>query len=249
MSDAMNCVEQKSGKENQPEEMPIIMLKGVNKVYEVGENKVEALKDIHLEIPAGEFVGILGKSGAGKSTLLNMISGVDKPTSGEVYVCGGALHKMNETECSKWRGKNIGVIYQSFQLLASLTLIDNVLFPIDFLGSYHPVRSVERGLNLLQRMQIGEHALKYPSQISGGQQQRVAIARALANDAPILIADEPTGSLDSITAAAIMKVFEEILQEGKTIIMATHDSTLAAHFTKTIHIMDGEIISVENKLH
>ncbi len=249
MNDIIIGVEQKTIKENHAKEMPIIVLKGVNKTYEVGENKVEALKNINIEIQAGEFVGVLGKSGAGKSTLLNMISGVDKPTSGEVYVCGGALHKMNETECSKWRGKYIGVIYQSFQLLASLTLIDNVLFPIDFLGSYHPVRSVEWGLNLLQRMQIGEHALKYPSQISGGQQQRVAIARALANNAPILIADEPTGSLDSITAAAIMKVFEEILQEGKTIIMATHDNTLAAHFTKTIHILDGEIISIEDILY
>lgn len=224
---------------------PLIELRNVTKVYNSEAGQFSALRSINAQIYPGEFVGIIGKSGAGKSTLLNMISGVDELTSGEVIVRAEketSVHTLSEDEMALWRGHNMGVIYQSFQLLPMLTLLDNIILPMDLCGNYHPRRSRERALELLRLVEIEEHANKLPAYISGGQQQRVAIARALANDPPILIADEPTGSLDSVTADHIFNVFEELLTHGKTIIMVTHDMGLMPRFSRHLVIADGELV-------
>src|ERR1041385_7121715 len=228
---------------------PLIDMQDVIKVYSTAAGEFTALKGINLQVGAGEFVGIIGRSGAGKSTLLNMITGVDHLTSGEVMIntnsSSVSIHKMNEDAIADWRGHNLGVVYQSFQLLPMLTLVENITLPMDLCGRFHAKRSRERALELLRLVEIEDHADKLPSHISGGQQQRVAIARALANDPPILVADEPTGSLDSVTAEHIFEVFEHLVTDlRKTIIMVTHDQTLAPRFTRTLGLADGEIVSV-----
>jgi len=225
---------------------PLIELQDVVKVYSTAAGDFPALKRINMQVGKGEFVGVIGKSGAGKSTLLNMITGVDDLTSGEVIVNsdGGAVsvHKMTEDKVAYWRGQNMGVVFQSFQLLPMLTLIENITLPMDLCGNFHPKRSRERALELLRLMEIEEHADKLPALISGGQQQRVAIARALANDPPVLIADEPTGSLDSVTADHIFELFQHLVEDqGKTIVMVTHDQSLAPKFSRTLRIVDGEL--------
>ena len=223
---------------------PLIELRDVTKVYASEAGEFSALRGINAQVYPGEFLGVIGKSGAGKSTLLNMVSGVDDLTSGEVIVRSGSdisVHSLNEDEMAVWRGKTMGVIYQSFQLLPMLTLLDNITLPMDLCGDYHPRRSRERAMELLRLVELEEHANKLPAFISGGQQQRVAIARALANDPPVLIADEPTGSLDSVTADHIFSVFEELLARGKTIIMVTHDMGLMPRFSRHLLIADGEI--------
>jgi putative ABC transport system ATP-binding protein len=222
----------------------------VVKVYSTAAGEFTALNGLNLQIDRGEFVGIVGKSGAGKSTLLNMITGVDHLTSGEVTVNSNgtpiSIHKMSEDGIALWRGQNLGVVYQSFQLLPMLTLVENIVLPMDLCGKFKPKQSRQRALELLRLVEIEDHADKLPSQISGGQQQRVAIARALANDPPILVADEPTGSLDSVTAEHIFEVFEHLVSGlGKTIIMVTHDQSLAPRFTRTLGIADGELIRPE----
>jgi putative ABC transport system ATP-binding protein len=224
----------------------IIELHELNKTYSTAAGDFMALKDVNLKVNAGEFLGIVGKSGAGKSTLLNMINGVDELTSGEVFIHtdGKALsvHEMSEDARALWRGKNMGVVYQSFQLLPMLTLLENVMLPIDLADNFHPRKSRDRALELLQLVELEEHANKLPAFISGGQQQRVAIARALANDPQILVADEPTGSLDSITADHIFDVFKHLVSEqGKTIIMVTHDMGLASRFSRSLTLADGEL--------
>jgi putative ABC transport system ATP-binding protein len=223
----------------------------VVKVYTTAAGNFNALKDVNLQVGMGEFVGIVGKSGAGKSTLLNMITGVDSLTSGEVIVNSNgsfvSIHNMSEDGIALWRGKTLGVIFQSFQLLPMLTLVENITLPMDLCGRFNSKQSRQRALELLRLVEIEGHADKLPTQISGGQQQRVAIARALANDPPILVADEPTGSLDSVTAEHIFEVFEHLVTEqGKTIIMVTHDETLAPRFTRTMRIADGELGNVED---
>ncbi len=224
-----------------------IQLRQVYKVYETAAGDFPALRGIDVDIQRGEFLGVIGKSGAGKSTLLNMITGVDHLTSGEVIVQDGAgclsIHSMSENNLALWRGKNMGVVYQSFQLLPMLTLLENIMLPMDLCGLYQRGASRERALELLRMVELEEHARKLPNYISGGQQQRVAIARALANDPPILVADEPTGSLDSITAEHVFQVFEKLVELGKTIIMVTHDNSLAPRFTRALSIQDGEIVS------
>ena len=224
----------------------LVELLDVVKVYATAAGEFTALNRINLQVGKGELVGIVGKSGAGKSTLLNMITGVDHLTSGEVIVhANGApvsIHKMKEDQIALWRGQSLGVVFQSFQLLPMLTLVENIILPIDLCGGFNAKKSRERALELLRLVEIESHADKYPSQISGGQQQRVAIARALANDPPILVADEPTGSLDSVTSEHIFEVFEHLVAEqGKTIIMVTHDKSLASSFTRTLEIVDGEL--------
>jgi putative ABC transport system ATP-binding protein len=224
----------------------LVELLDVVKVYATAAGEFTALNRINLQVGKGELVGIVGKSGAGKSTLLNMITGVDHLTSGEVIVhANGApvsIHKMKEDQIALWRGQSLGVVFQSFQLLPMLTLVENIILPIDLCGGFNAKKSRERALELLRLVEIESHADKYPSQISGGQQQRVAIARALANDPPILVADEPTGSLDSVTSAHIFEVFEHLVaDQDKTIIMVTHDKSLASSFTRTLEIVDGEL--------
>lgn len=228
--------------------VPIIEMHNVAKTYSTEAEDFHALNGVNLQVKAGEFLGVVGKSGAGKSTFLNMITGVDHLTSGEVVVHTDedvSVHQLGEDELALWRGKNLGIIFQSFQLLPMLTLIENVVMPMDLCGLYQPRASRERALELLTLVELEDQAHKLPGQISGGQQQRVAIARALANDPPILVADEPTGSLDSITADHIFDVFEHLVQDrGKTIIMVTHDNSLAPRFTRHLIITDGEMESI-----
>ena len=228
----------------------LIEMRDVVKVYSTAAGEFDALKNINMQVGAGEFVGIVGKSGAGKSTLLNMITGVDNLTSDEVLINSNgssiSIHKMSEDEIALWRGKTLGVVFQSFQLLPMLTLIENITLPMDLCGNFNPKQSRERALELLRLVEIEEHADKLPAFISGGQQQRVAIARALANDPPVLIADEPTGSLDSVTADHIFEVFEHLVsKQGKTIVMVTHDQSLAPRFSRTLRITDGKLDKVD----
>ncbi len=231
---------------------PIVELREVVKIYSTEAGEFPALRGVSLSVDAGEFLGIVGKSGAGKSTLLNMINGVDRLTSGEVLVRSNAdevaVHCLDESQLALWRGRTMGIILQSFQLLPMLTLVENVTLPMDLCGNFNVRESRARALDLLRLVEIEEHADKYPTQISGGQQQRVAIARALANDPPILIADEPTGSLDSVTADHIFEVFEHLVTDkGKTIVMVTHDNSLAPRFSRHLTLADGEIVGEERK--
>lgn len=226
---------------------PLIQLLNVVKAYKTAGEDFFALRDISMEVYTNEFLGVIGKSGAGKSTLLNMITGIDQITSGKVLIKNKdqqvSIHDQSEDQLALWRGQTMGVVYQSFQLLPMLTLIENIMLPMDLCGLYRRKESRERAFELLQLVELDEHAHKLPKYISGGQQQRVAIARALANDPPILIADEPTGSLDSITAEHIFGVFEHLKENGKTIIMVTHDKGLSPRFSRTVFIQDGEIYS------
>jgi putative ABC transport system ATP-binding protein len=229
-----------------PSTQSLIELRDVVKIYSTAAGDFPALNGINLQVSAGEFVGVVGKSGAGKSTLLNMITGVDHLSSGEVIVNSNgssvSIHKMKEDEVALWRGQTMGVVFQSFQLLPMLTLVENITLPMDLCGNFAPKRSRERALELLRLVEIEEHADKLPAYISGGQQQRVAIARALANDPPVLIADEPTGSLDSVTADHIFELFQHLVDDqGKTIVMVTHDMSLAPRFSRTMRITDGEL--------
>lgn len=219
----------------------LIRLLRVNKDYSTPAGSFRALKDITIEIWPGEFVAVVGKSGAGKTTLVNMITGVDRATSGEVVVNGAHLDQMNETQLSQWRGRNMGIIYQSFHLLPGLSLLDNILLPMDFCNLYRGRESRERAIDLLRQVGLEQHARKRPAEISGGEQQRVAIARALANDPAIIMADEPTGRLDSLTAESIFDIFEELVCKGKTILMVTHDQGLAQRVERTLQIVDGEV--------
>jgi putative ABC transport system ATP-binding protein len=220
-----------------------IKLERVEKAYPTPAGDVRALKGIDLEVSEREFVGIVGKSGAGKSTLVNMVAGIDKPTSGHVRVGSREIHEMSEDQVARWRGRNVGVIFQFFQLLPMLTVAQNVMLPMDFAGVYNsPKERRARALYLLEQVEIAEQADKLPSAVSGGQRQRVAIARALANDPAFLAADEPTGNLDSKTSEAVFSVFEKLVDEGKTILMVTHDLDLASRVTRTVHLADGEFV-------
>ena len=222
---------------------PIIDLHDVHKFYKTAIGDYHALNSIDLQINAGEFVSVIGKSGSGKSTLLNMITGIDHPTSGEVYVNGTAVHELNENRMARWRGKNLGIVFQFFQLLPTISVIENIMLPMDFCRTY-PMREREpRALALLEMVELADHAYKLPTALSGGQQQRVAIARALANDPPIVIADEPTGNLDSKTAESVFALFNNLVAQGKTIIIVTHDSGLAKRTHRTALITDGEIVN------
>ncbi|MCA9927331.1 MAG: ABC transporter ATP-binding protein [Anaerolineales bacterium] len=223
---------------------PLIDLRGVKKAYQTPAGDFFALKGIDLQIERGEFVALLGKSGAGKSTLINMMTGIDELTAGEIVIGGQAVHRMSESRLTTWRGHNVGVIFQFFQLMPMLTCAQNVMLPMDFANLYKtPKERYERAVYLLEQVDIPEQADKLPSAVSGGQRQRVAIARALANDPDFLAADEPTGSLDSKTADAVFGVFEKLVDEGKTIFMATHDRELASRVSRVMHIADGKIES------
>ena len=221
----------------------IVDLRNVNKSYKTAVGDYPALKNINLQIHAGEFVSIIGKSGSGKSTLLNMITGIDHPTKGEVFINGTAVHKMGEDRMARWRGHNLGIVFQFFQLLPVISVIENIMLPMDFCRTYPVGERRGRALKLLELVELTEHAHKLPTALSGGQQQRVAIGRALANDPPLIIADEPTGNLDSKTAESIFALFNNLVAQGKTIIIVTHDSGLAKRTHRTALIADGEIVN------
>jgi putative ABC transport system ATP-binding protein len=220
----------------------LIELRDLVKVYNTPAGSFTALRDINLNIGCGEFVAVVGKSGSGKSTLLNMLTGIDRPTSGEVLIDGTAIHTFSESQMAKWRGKNLGIVFQFFQLLPTLTILENVVLPMDLCGTYTHAERRVRARQLLDMVDMGEDAHKLPSEISGGQQQRVAIARSLANDPPIIVADEPTGNLDSRTARVIFRLFEELVDFGKTFLMVTHDDGLAARATRVVELVDGQIV-------
>ena len=225
----------------------LIELEQVVKIYENEAGSFPALKDIDLRVSTHEFVAIIGKSGSGKSTLINMIAGIDRPTSGRIIVDGQAINTLNEGQVAQWRGRNLGVVFQFFQLLPTLTIIENVMLPMDFCNVYATYEREQKAMHLLKLVDLEEHAYKLPSAVSGGQQQRAAIARALANDPPIIVADEPTGNLDSKTADSIFRLFEKLVGQGKTIIMVTHDNDLANRVSRAITIADGEIIDERSR--
>jgi len=220
----------------------LIELHQVTKKYESAAGSFTALKGIDLSIGRGEFVAVVGKSGSGKSTLINMLTGIDRPTRGTVWVDKTAVHTLSEGQMAVWRGRQVGIIFQFFQLLPTLTVIENVMLPMDFCDMYTFRQREPLALALLEQVDMVDQAYKLPTAISGGQQQRAAIARALANDPPILVADEPTGNLDSLTAKSILTLFKHLVSEGKTIIMVTHDNDLAEQSTRIITIADGQIV-------
>jgi putative ABC transport system ATP-binding protein len=201
-----------------------------------------ALRGVDLRVDPGEFVAVVGKSGSGKSTLINLLTGIDRPTSGEIYIGDTAVHKLNEEKMAVWRGRNVGLVFQFFQLLPMLSVAENVMLPMDFCNTYPGRERKQRALALLERVEMTSHADKLPSTLSGGEQQRVAIARALANDPPILVADEPTGNLDSRTAEAVFCLFTEAVAAGKTVVMVTHDMELAQRAGRILRIADGQFV-------
>jgi putative ABC transport system ATP-binding protein len=220
----------------------LIDLRQVAKAFETPAGPFVALKQIDLQIDAGEFAAVVGKSGSGKSTLLNMITGIDHPTSGVVWVGGQAVHQMNEEQVAIWRGRTIGVVFQFFQLLPTLSALDNVMLPMDFCNVYSRRERQKQALRLLEQVELTQHADRLPAALSGGEQQRVAIARALANDPPIIVADEPTGNLDAKTSADVFDLFENLVAQGKTILMVTHDHDLAQRARRVITLADGAIV-------
>ncbi|MEI6287399.1 MAG: ABC transporter ATP-binding protein [Bacillota bacterium] len=224
----------------------VIDLKNLVKSYRTEAGDFIALKGLDLKIEPGVFAAVVGKSGCGKSTLINMIAGIDRPTSGECWVAGSPIHKFSENQMAVWRGNNLGVIYQFFQLLPTLTAMENVLLPMDFRNKYSAAERLERAEFLLDTVGLGDQLNKLPTTMSGGQQQRVAIARSLANDPAVVLADEPTGNLDSRTANEIFELFERLAAQGKTFVMVTHDNDLAGRASRVIRLADGEIVSIEH---
>ena len=228
---------------------PLIKIESLVKTYPTGAGPFDALRSIDLTLYPGEYVGVIGKSGAGKTTLINMISGIDQITSGQVFVNGTAVHTLKEDALAQWRGLNLGVIYQSFNLLPMLSLRDNITLAMDFCGQYRPGKSEQKAMQLLEEVELAEHAHKPPAYISGGQKQRVAIARALANDPAVILADEPTGRLDTATAETIYEIFERLIQQGKTILMVSHDRSLSKRVERVVELADGQIVSDTGRNH
>jgi len=228
-------------------ERPLIELRKVSKAYDVAAGKFLALKEVDMGAEAGEFVAVVGKSGSGKSTLINMITGIDTPTSGEVFVAGTAVHAMDQEQLAVWRRRNVGVVFQFFQLLPTLTVAENIVLPMDFCNTFPVNERRGRAISLLEKVGIAEQADKLPSDLSGGQQQRAAIARALANDPSLIVADEPTGNLDSATSDAVMQLFANLAAEGKTVLMVTHERDLTQFFTRSIALADGVIVNGGSK--
>jgi putative ABC transport system ATP-binding protein len=220
---------------------PVVQIKDVIKTFPVGGGEVTILKGLSLNVKPGEFVSIVGPSGNGKSTLLNMITGIDRPTSGEVIVTGREVHKMSENQLAAWRGQHVGIIFQFFQMLPALTLLQNVMLPMDFAKKYTSRERKERALQLLESVDLADQANKLPGNVSGGQQQRAAIARALANDPELLVADEPTGNLDTRTANDVFDMFVQLVKQGKTLVMVTHDKELSRRVPRVVEIIDGRI--------
>lgn len=223
-----------------------IELKSVHKTYVTPAGvRATALNDVNLGIQPGELVILLGRSGSGKSTLLNLVAGLDRADSGSLTVAGQPLMTAGENDLASWRGRTVGIVFQFFQLLPTLTVLENVLLAMDFVGVIPRTQRTKRALRLLTDVGVVEHAAKLPSALSGGQQQRAAIARAIANDPPILVADEPTGNLDSATADAVLTLFDTLIARGRTLLIATHDESIAARAHRVIRLLDGRV--VENR--
>ncbi len=218
-----------------------MQIKDVVKTFPVGGGEITVLKGLSFDVKSGEFISIVGPSGNGKSTLLNMITGIDRPTRGEVIVTGREVHKMSENQLAAWRGQHVGIIFQFFQMLPALTLLQNVMLPMDFAKKFTPRERKERAMQLLESVDLADQANKLPGNVSGGQQQRAAIARALANDPDLLVADEPTGNLDTRTANDVFDMFVQLVKQGKTLVMVTHDKELSRRVPRVVEIIDGKI--------
>jgi len=223
-----------------------IKVSDVVKAYPLGAGEVVAVDQISLDIEQGEFVAFVGRSGSGKTTLLNLLAGIDRPTSGTVYAAGADLGSLSESGLAAWRGRNVGLVFQFFQLLPTLTVAENVMLPMDFAKTIPVGDRRDRAQRLLGRVGIGNQADKLPATLSGGQQQRAAIARALANDPPLVLADEPTGNLDSATADAVLELFADLNREGRTIVVVTHERDIRSIVGREVALMDGRIVTDEN---
>jgi putative ABC transport system ATP-binding protein len=224
----------------------VIRLEKVVKNYDSPAGPVAILKEVSFRVEAGEYVAVVGPSGSGKSTLLNMITGIDRPTSGEVHVLGQLLNNLGENGLARWRGRNVGIVFQFFQLLPTLTALENVLLPMHFCKIGRGWERKQRALHCLELVRMAGHAARLPGELSGGQQQRVAIARALANNPPLIVADEPTGNLDSQTSAEVFDLFQAIVAQGKTVIMVTHDRGLAAQLPTMVEVLDGRLLAANS---
>jgi putative ABC transport system ATP-binding protein len=225
---------------------PLIQLRNVVKTYNSLAGSVTALQGIDLQVRAGEFLVVTGKSGSGKTTLVNMVTGMDRSTSGEIWVAGAPLHSYSTEKAARLRGQKMGVVFQSFELLPTLNVLQNVMLPMDFARGYSLREMRQRAMQLLEQVDIPEHAKKLPTALSGGQQQRLAIARAMANDPAILVADEPTGSLDSATATAVIDLFVDLARQGRTILLVTHDKDVARRGSRIVTLADGTIVGLES---
>lgn len=221
----------------------LFTLRGVGKTYRTPAGDFTALRDIDLALGVGEFLAVVGKSGSGKTTLANLLTGIDSATSGEICFGDELLNGKSEEQLTAWRGRQVGVVFQFFQLLPTMTVAENVMLPMDFCGVGRPAERRPRALDLLKQLGIVDQADKLPANLSGGQQQRAAIARALANDPPLLVADEPTGNLDSRTATEVMDLFKGLTKSGRTVVMVTHERDLAPYFSRTIELADGRIVA------
>ncbi|HSK95929.1 MAG TPA: ABC transporter ATP-binding protein [Euzebyales bacterium] len=224
-----------------------IQLRDVVKVYPLEAGAFTAIDHVDLEVAAGEFVAVVGRSGSGKTTLLNLLAGIDRPTSGLVRVAGAELGSLSESGLAAWRGHNVGLVFQFFQLLPTLTVVENVMLAMEFVGRIPPGDRRDRARRLLERMGVGDQADKLPSMLSGGQQQRAAIARAVANGPPILLADEPTGNLDSATAAAVLELFADLNADGRTIVVVTHERDIRSIVDREVTLADGRVVADEGE--
>ncbi len=224
---------------------PVIALRGVTKSFPSGAGSFAALTDVTLTIDRGEFVVIVGQSGSGKSTLLGLVAGIDRPTEGEVLVGGTAVHTLSERATSAWRGRAVGIVFQFFQLLPTLTAIENVMLPMDFCDTWPRRDRRDRALALLDKLGVADQATKLPATMSGGQQQRVAVARALANAPAVLLADEPTGNLDSRNSESLLELMAGLVQEGQTVVMVTHERAARRFASRTVTLADGRVVPNE----
>lgn len=221
---------------------PLVEVEGLQRTYMVGPTQIPALRGVSFTVARGEFVAIVGHSGAGKSTLLNLIAGVDRLSGGAVRVDGQAIHRLSEARRARWRGASVGIVFQFFALLPTMTLLSNVMLPMELAGRYSPGERRERAAALLTQVGLGDHLHKLPSRVSGGQQQRAAIARAIANDPPLVLGDEPTGNLDSGSTEVVFELFSRLVDAGKTILMVTQDERLAARMPRQIELSEGQVL-------
>jgi len=240
---AWACVLMVDTVSNKQRAVQFVTIHELSKSYATPSGVFLAIDRISLGFGAGEFVAIVGKSGSGKSTLLNLIAGIDRPSSGEIRVAGAAVHQLDESALSSWRGRNVGIVFQFFQLLPTLTILENVLLPMDFCGTYSGNAARQRALSLLDQVGIADQADKLSAALSGGQQQRAAIARALANDPPLIVADEPTGNLDSHTAGSVLDLLRGLTERGKTVIMVTHERDMISIVDRVVTLVDGRVSS------